>query len=222
MRLLRTILIVGLSSTPFVSLLAQDPKPTQSSRLATVGILAGMSLTTLAGKDAADDLERRTRPLAGVFVVIDLATRIQLEIDALYSAKGFRSPGTTSHADFSLGYLELPALLRVNLAPNSRVQPFIAAGAAFGYRVACDVSTVTPTISGSLGCDDVVVSDPLNVSTTDFSGVLGAGVDILAGPARFTLATRFTRGFTSVFDGRKNHNEAFSIYVGVARAKQYF
>lgn len=221
MSIRRATMMAGLCAVPFASLRAQEPTPTQSSRLATVGVLAGVSSTTLSGAVGGADLKRRVRPMFGAWILVNLKPRLQLEVDALYSAKGYKSPKSLLLTEFSTAYFEVPALLRYNFAPDARVQPFIGVGAAEGYRVGCSASTPKGEFAGGLGCDDVTSGQLLTVATTETSGVLGAGVDLLTKNAHFTFGARFTRGLTSVFEDVTSHNQAISLYLSIGKARQY-
>lgn len=221
MSIRRRVVLFGLCVIPGFSLQAQDPKPTQSSRLATVGLMAGPSSTTLSERVGGADLKRRVRPMFGAWILVNLKPRLQLEVDALYSAKGYRSPESLLITEFSVSYFEVPAMLRYNFAPEARVQPFVAAGLAEGYRLSCSVSTPNAQFSGELGCDDVTGVQVLRVGTIETSGVLGAGVDVLTKDAHFTIGTRFTRGLSSVFQDVTSHNQGLSLYVSIGKARQY-
>ncbi|MEQ1690609.1 MAG: porin family protein [Gemmatimonas sp.] len=191
----------------------------QTARSATVGVIGGFSLTTLAGKDAADDLEGRTGILAGLSVVFSFSSRTNLEVDGLYTKKGFRSTSATSTFDFVATYIEVPLLLRIDLAPEARVRPFLSAGPAFSARFACEGTTTTTSTQYTLRCDELAARSGINVMKTDLSGVISGGLAIPAGRVDLTLATRYTIGFSSVIGNNDNHNRALSVYFGLARAR---
>ena len=203
-----------LGSSCASSLHAQtDPSPTLS-------LIGGVSSTTLVGKDAADNLNRRQGVLAGLSVVYSLTSMVQLEIDALYARKGFRSTGATSTFDFSSAYLEIPLLLRLEFAPNRRLRPFIVAGPAFGAQIDCGGTTTSSSGTLDLNCAELEARSGIVVKKTDVSAVLGGGIGLPIGAVHLTLATRYTMGFLSVIGNNDNHNGALSFYVGLGRARR--
>ena len=145
---------------------------------------------------------------------------VQLEIDALYARKGFRSTGATSTFDFSSAYLEIPLLLRLEFAPNRRLRPFIVAGPAFGAQIDCGGTTTSSSGTLDLNCAELEARSGIVVKKTDVSAVLGGGIGFPIGAAHLTLATRYTMGFLSVIGNNDNHNGALSFYVGLGRARR--
>lgn len=216
MKPFRTAVCALLFVTPLAPIRSQEPATAPSIAF---GVIAGVSSTGLAGKEAAPDLARITGLLAGFsFVAPLMIPRVDAEVDALYSAKGFRSPGAqSSSVKLMIGYFEVPVLIRLNLAPSARVRPFIAAGPSIGYRARCKGESRLGNTTRNLDClFDTVVE----FNRIDVSGVIGAGVVVPAGSALFTVGTRFTRGFSNVFaDQNGNHNEAVSLYVGLSKAR---
>lgn len=210
------VLIVALLAEPQVSAGLRA----QSVPSVSVGVIGGVATTSLVGKDAANDLERRSGVLAGLSAVFATPSRMQVEIDALYATKGWRSSGPGSTFDFTASYLEIPVLLRLSLAPGARVRPFLAGGPAFGMRLACSAE-VTSTIGvDKLTCDDLERGLDAKVGKTDLSGVLGAGVEFPLGSMQATLAARYSRGFSSVLGDRDNHFQSFSVHFGITKARR--
>lgn len=207
-----------------VALLAQTQAAVglhaQSMPPVTVGVIGGVATTSLVGKDAADDLESLRGVLAGVSAVFATRSKVQIEIDGLYATKGFRSKGPASSFDFTASYVEMPVLVRLSLAPGARVRPFLAAGPAFGMRIACNVELTSTIGTQDWTCRDFERSANTDVGKTDLSGVLGAGVELPLGSMQGTVAARYTRGFSSVLGDHDNHFEAFSIYVGLSRTRR--
>ena len=189
----------------------------QTARSVSLGVIGGAATTALVGKDAADDLERRTGAFAGVSAVFSTPSRIQVELDGLYATKGWRSLGSASSFDFTVSYIEVPVLLRLSLAPAARARPFVAAGPAFGIRIGCGAELTSAIGTDKLTCADFERTSNIEVGKTDLSGVLGAGVEFPIGSTmQSTLAARYSRGFSSVLGGLENHFQTFGMYVGLS------
>lgn len=194
--------------------------PAQGARSVTVGVIGGVATTSLVGKDAADDLERRIGVLAGLSAVFATPSRFQIEIDGLYATKGWRSSGQSSTLDFTASYVEMPVLLRLSLARGARIRPFLTVGPAFGMRIACNSELTSSIGTEKLTCDEFERNADVEVGKTDLSTVVGAGVVFPLGSIEGTLAARYSRGLSSVIGDRDNHFQSFSVQFGIAKARR--
>ncbi|HKK92534.1 MAG TPA: hypothetical protein VJ925_03835, partial [Longimicrobiales bacterium] len=105
--------------------------------------------------------------------------------------------------DFTLNYLEIPAVLKVGL-PLGGLKPSIFAGAALGFNTSCE--------SGGGGdCDDQVTS-------TEFSGVVGADLAIYLSGISLWADARYNVGLNDIADGDAFgdfKNRAFNLTAGI-------
>ena len=217
---MRSVHTALLGVTALIGSLHAETLPAQSKQSRTFGVIGGVALSTMAGEEAATDLERHTGLMAGVSLVMSSAARMALEIDGLYVTRGFKSTGMSSSFDLSAGYIEVPVLVRVQFARESAVKPFLSFGPSFGVRVSCSVSVKARDASSSSSCNDLLGTNGPSISSTDFSFVLGGGVEFDASAALVTLGARYSRSFTSALDDEENHFNVIGFYVGLSKGRR--
>ena len=217
---MRSVHAVLLGVTALVGSLHPVTLPAQSMQSKTFGIIVGAALSNMNGDEAASDLETHTGMMAGVSLVMSSAARMALEIDGLYVARGFKSSGASSSFDLAAGFIEVPLVVRVQFARASSVKPFLSFGPSVGFRVSCSVSVKAAGASSSSSCDDLLGTSGPSVSSTDFSGVFGGGVEFNASAAAVTLGARYSRSFTSAFDDQDSHFKVWGLYLGLSKGNR--
>lgn len=105
-----------------------------------------------------------------------LRSRLALQPELLWVGKGTGSPGSPER---SLGYLELPVLLRFGaLAPTgSRFSPIFSIGPTVAVLVSCRLKA--PPLTNGQQCDEPLASTNLEykVRRVDAGAMLGFGVE---------------------------------------------
>ncbi len=189
--------------------------PLKTNAQTTVGFRAGLNLATFGGTDPRV-YGHHTAVNVGAFLDLPLSERVGLRLGAGYSGKGAeRTYGdVTGEVETRIGYLEIPALLRLRVSPGSSVSAHLLLGPALSFKVSCEVETDAPIWGGTSECGDA----GLDVRETDLGATGGIGVEIelsegltLVGESLYTLGLR-TVGESG--DGVKNR--AFSLTLGVA------
>lgn len=206
------------------------------------GALGGLSLASVteSGNEnlgipgVSAESRRRTGFQLGAYLRLPVGGIFSLEPELHYIRKGVNfdavvpiglgtggdsSPLASGDISLDLAYVEMPVLLRADFGQSGRVRPFVVAGAAVAYRVACTVSV--RTAQGSFGTDCDVPSDegdgPLR--TWDAGGIVGAGLAGDIGQRRVSVQARYSRGFTTLarqtVDGYAPRNSVISILLGV-------
>lgn len=181
---------------------------------AKFGIKGGLNLTTLYSSDVSTD-HMKTGFNAGVFAKLPVTKGFSIQPEVLYSLKGAKSTydnfvqGSGEYR-FNLGYIEVPVLAVVNLAPNFNLH----AGGYAAYLVNANVKNVND--QGTIqGATDLNTSD---FNKWDFGLVGGLGFDI----QNFTIGARYNYGLTKI--GKSGNlagdlagnskNAGFSFYAG--------
>lgn len=174
---------------------------------ATLGARLGASVATL-DTDAASvlDEENRTGLVAGVFYNRSLGL-LGYQVEVLYTNRGadFGDGGS-----LDLTYIQIPALLRVNL-PVGLLQPGVFAGVAAALKVDCQVGD-------SDDCDDI---EGIEVNDVDLNGVVGADLKFgLVGVSlwldgRYYLGLSDIGDFEDVVGDLKNRSWEFSAGLGI-------
>lgn len=181
------------------------------------GSHAGLSMTTITELDAAlafggSSFSRTNRigAQAGVFATIPVRGDWSLQPELNYTQKGVRvetsfAPvdGGPATIDLTLDYLEIPVLVRLDVARNRAWHPFVAAGPSVGVRLRCqaDLSTAGVTYSSRCGSPE---GAPYTIDTpfkrTEIAGVVGLGVTGPLGRRRLYAELRYARSLDTIND----------------------
>lgn len=196
---------------------------TASARVTTIGVKAGLSVSTLHGSLPTDGFVENGWKLGfggGVSLGIPLAGGLSLQPELNYVAKGtslgtleLTGPGGTiiGTVDLleTLGYLEAPVLARISL-PGGLISPYLLAGPVLGIRVSQRLQ-FTGDASYSTGVD--------YFRSVDLGIGAGAGFELGRGPVRAILEGRYTRGLTpaaeDVYSGDARNGDIL-VSLGVA------
>lgn len=173
--------------------------------------------------DGTGSVANRYGYRGGLFINRELANRLSLQAEAYYIQKGTRlnaKPIRDGSLDLSLAYVELPLLLRADLAPRSAFRPFVTLGPTMAFRVHCrgafriDVYTINATCR-ELNDDpsqDLFVSSDVGVSG-------GAGLEYVVMGHSVLLQLRYGRGITTIVnnpsEGLAPKNSTFSLITGI-------
>jgi hypothetical protein len=144
----------------------------------------------------------------------DVAHDIAFAPELLYVQKGFdQTSGTgTDEFKFKLSYIEVPILFRAMFAGRS-ARPFVTAGPAIAFKVACAGEAST---GGSSVSQDCSVNDGPNLNAVDFGVIVGAGV----GYRNLTFSARYDAGLANIEKsppaGQSLKNRAWLFLVSLA------
>jgi len=182
---------------------AQMPTPKPS-----IGVLGGLSLATLAGSNVTD-VSNRTGFQAGLYLTLHMNHAWSIEPEALYTQQGASSQGAT----LKMNYLQVPVLLRWDVASHNPVHPFFIAGPSAALQVGCDVSGS----GSSMSCDDFNQQNGggFQKKSFDVLGVAGAGLGFNFGATQMSVGARYNYGFSDTFQGNDIKNRYFSVLLGM-------
>jgi hypothetical protein len=181
---------------------------------AKFGIKGGFDLTTLYSSDVSTN-HMKAGFDAGVFAKLPVTRGFSIQPELLYSLKGAKSTYSnfiqgSGEYRFNLGYIQLPVLAVVNLAPNFNLH----LGGYAAYLVNSNVKNVNNN-------GDIVSATELNTgdfNRWDFGLVGGAAFDI----ENFTIGARYNYGLSEIGKSgsvsgdltKGMKNAGFSFYVG--------
>ncbi len=195
-----------------LALLALLAAPLTAYAQTTFGLTAGLNAATISFEDEEDidgvDKQARLGLVAGAFARIPVTPMLSVQPEILYSQRGVKQSieendlGIEGSFTTEIDYIEVPLMLRYAIpATATGLEIGLEAGPSFGYRLNAGVSC-----SGDFedaGCElDEEAED--EISTFDVGAAVGASVG--AGP--FSVALRYTHGFTSIDD---TEDEAFAV-----------
>lgn len=193
------------------------------------GTLIGANIASISNVDkgvssvtgALFNSKKRVGLKAGIFLKIPIAGMFSLEPEALYAQNGVRIESTVSGAeavDVDLGYVEIPVLLRVDIARQSHIHPIVMAGGSAAYRVQCKFGEASSTSTVAQDCGATGgADDPFKKN--DYSVVGGAGLAAGLGGFGASLQVRYTHGLSNIAVDETDttkppKNRAFSVLLG--------
>jgi hypothetical protein len=172
------------------------------------GAMAGGTFSSLRGLDA----DQRTGTLVGGYLLLPLGGAVQLQVEGLASSRGATPRGAGISAPLALRYLEVPAMLRINLGGGSALRPHVYAGPYVGVQIACELEGT----SGS--CDD---RPEVNTSSVDVGGIAGGGVSldlgglVLTGGARYGFGVSTLAAFDAGNVSEAARHGGWALYAGL-------
>jgi hypothetical protein len=162
------------------------------------GVLGGAAFDKPGGADATDVNQTYAGFGVGGFVGLQLTPVFAIQPEALYVQKGAKGtvsdPGGTITGKIKVAYFEIPVLakLRMPVKGADIVSPHVYAGPALAYKAGCHVNIAQGSFSASESCSAPDVEG--RIKSTDFSVVLGGGVDI----GRAIVDVRYGLGLTKI------------------------
>jgi hypothetical protein len=181
---------------------------------AKFGIKGGFDLTTLYSSDVSTN-HMKAGFDAGVFAKLPVTRGFSIQPELLYSLKGAKSTYSnfiqgSGEYRFNLGYIQLPVLAVVNLAPNFNLH----LGGYAAYLVNSNIKNVDN--NGNLESATELNTGDFN--RWDFGLVGGAAFDI----ENVTIGARYNYGLSEIGKSgsvsgdltKGMKNAGFSFYVG--------
>ena len=186
----------------------------------TAGFRAGLSVATFGGGPIDADYDYRGGVSLGAYLDLSMSERLGLQIGLGYAQKGadltvetYPELGTLNWRN-PIGYLEIPILLRLDIAPGRRVSPQVLVGPALSLKTSCEWKA---DISGNplrVDCDE----PGFEIRTVDFGGMGGLSLKVeLSERIALVGDTFYAFGLRSIGEGGDSvKNRAFSLTLGMA------
>lgn len=160
---------------------------------ADMGLKGGVLLSTVNGDDAEDDFERLQDFGGGLFILLGEGSNFLLQTDMLYMRKGAvhetEAAGSTHELTFSLNYLEVPVLLRIDLGERETFSPYALGGGYAGFFL--DGKT-THEIDGETDSEE----DLEDIRDIDYGWTVGGGLML----GQFFVEGRYSQGMVELSD----------------------
>lgn len=172
---------------------------------AQFGVKGGANFSNLYNDDV-DDNNVLTSFNAGVYATLPLTDFMAIQPEVLYSRKGaemvYNNAFVSGTAKFKLNYIEVPVLLKVNLAKNLSVH----AGPYFSYLV--DAQITNETDSGSFDFEETYDNDDFNKFDAGLAAGIGLDFD------KFGIGVRYNYGLSTVGKERTIAGQTYTIPDG--------
>ncbi len=185
----------------------------------TLRFRAGFNLATFGGTDWRPwgEYDHRTAVSVGAFLDLPLSERAGVQLGVAYSGKGSEITPLegTVETRIRIGYLEIPALLRLQIMTRSRVSAHLLLGPSFSFKVSCEIETHDPWWGYStMDCED---RGP-GVRAFDLGAMGGIGIEFEFSERLSLVSDSFySIGLRTVGDsGGGVKNRMFSLSLGLA------
>jgi hypothetical protein len=187
-----------------VALLAGSASDALAQKGLEVGFRGGVSVASASvDVDGTFAKSNRTGFAGGVFLNYDLGV-LGLQVGAQYAQKGVDLDVTDAAHEFSLNYLEIPAVLKLGV-PLGVVKPSVFGGVGLGFKTSCDQS--------GTDCGN-------HIDGTELSGIAGADLAVYVGSISLWVDGRYHFGLhdvnkaSDVFGDLKNRHWTFQAGLG--------
>lgn len=201
----------------FVALAGTFALPTASEAQRTLGVKGGSIQANVAFIEQEFGSDARSGLILGGFIGLPVSSRVQVQLEALYTTRGFATTGFLQEgAAARIPSLELPILLKFRLTGQaSRVRPWVMAGGFYGFELSCSTEGGIVDIEGSDSCDGRY----RNRGTADVGLIVGTQIEFDVGDRLFLQADgRYQHGIRNLnFDPSSEgaKSRAWSVMGGV-------
>lgn len=187
-----------------LTLVAAAPRAAEAQQGLELGFRGGVSVAT-ASLDVSQTFSKdnRTGFAGGVFFNYDAAA-LGLQLGAEYTQKGVDLDIEGAIHNFSLNYLEIPAVVKLGL-PLGVLKPSVFGGVGLGFKTKCD--------DDGVDCGN-------EFKSTDFSGIAGADVAIYLSSLSLWADGRYHFGLNDISKAHdvvgdlKNRNWTLQAGIG--------
>jgi hypothetical protein len=166
-------------------------------------------MTTVDGDDAGD-VGNRTAFGLGVQLQTAVGNAAFFGTGLNYMMRGFKEEDPSGTATFKLNYIELPLLLGYRFPTSGAVRPYVMGGGHVAFKAGCQVAGESGGVSASMSCEDAGIE----VKSTDFAAVGGAGLNFLAGANTVSVDLRYSLGLQDISEGNSAKNRGFTLGLG--------
>ena len=168
---------------------------TASAQQATVGVTGkglklgfGIAKINTDDKELDDFLDSRSGFSGGAFLTYSFTRQFAVQPEILFVSKGAEKDLFIVSAHWNIDYLEVPVLLKFNIAPDRPVRPNLFVGPAVSVLLSSKLHVIN---------EEYDVKD--GMKTMDVGLVFGGGIDF----KRVTFDLRYTLGLVNTVDAAR-------------------
>ena len=215
-----------LAASAFLILFAIGSALGQNSgRTVRVGITAGSNWANFSRDSTSSSAHRGS--VGGLQFVVPVSPRFSIQAEVLYTMKGAEERVPLSEAIFSMRYLEIPVLVRVDIPAFTHLHPLLYAGPAVSFQRACHLHAVDHDPFGSNAvqtidrdCDQLHTASGAPAKFNKVDGGVVAGFGLAAtgwAGASLVIAGRLDASFGYVTENTAGDakNRVLSLVAGL-------
>lgn len=191
------VLTVGILLILCVAVSAQDSVRGVIGK----GLKLGFGIANISTdyEELNDLLDSRVGFSGGAFLTYAINRQFAIQPELLIVTKGAEKDLFIFSAHWNLDYIEVPVLLRMDLAPDGNLHPLLMAGPALDLLLSSKLHVIG---------EEFDVKD--YTKGIDFGLVFGGGLEY----KHFTFDMRYTMGLAGIIDGADDFNEAVGAEPG--------
>jgi hypothetical protein len=213
-----------LSVVAMSTLLPAHSVQAQMASASPFGIVGGVSVSTLKGKDVLKGTESRVGMVAGVSYSASLLPHVELEIDALYTDRGFRIPrgvgGVTNDYAVDIGYLDVPVLLKIGTNDTRKIDASFIGGVGLNIKFRCAIEYKF-AVPGSHQCEGLADASQAKIERFDVPLIYGVGIRFPVSAWQLSFEARAHHGTRKVEKYIDGKNRTVTLSLGVRRARAH-
>jgi hypothetical protein len=191
------------------------PCAAANAQRVSLGLKGGINSATTTLVEPGADVGRRTGFHAGAILAVQPTSRFSVQLQGLYSQRGYRLTATGTDATAKGNYVQIPlvAAFGVPLEAGGPVALQIFFGPTVAFEVSCQVAGTIGGVSSAASCDDLGAER----RKLDFGAMVGAGVDFHMQAATVFLTAAYDYGLRNLdtdpadTSTLKHRNFAFSL-----------
>jgi len=174
------------------------PRPASAAVDFDLGLKAGLSLAQISftGDVTYGDLSLLARPVFGAFFAFNITPVFSVQPELYYLTQGSLRKQILDYMEKKseqiLGYIDIPVLAKVRFKAGSRLRPVVFAGPAVSFLTKANQRFYT---DGDL--DGEYDLKPF-LKSTNFSAVLGGGIEYALEKSFLVLDLRYDLGFGDI------------------------
>jgi len=187
-----------------------------------LGLKGGFTVSTAAVNGDVEPAAL-SGSMGGLTLGYSLTDRWALQTEVLYNQRGVRDEsdaqeGVTRGIDFTVGYLDLPLLVRYDFDGTAIVTPYVYGGPSVSFRVREDISQAQPPFTGGgqqpLPPTQTVPDEAFSARDYGVNAGVGGAVDI--GFSKLLMEMRLYAGFSdNDRAGSELRNRSITIMAGI-------
>lgn len=192
----RRVVSTSLLMVPMVAVFgtahAQDAAPVAAVAPRRFGITAGINSSTFGGKDANNPKPaRRSGLIAGVLLVAPIGPSFAFQPELLYTMRGANFDDSGTSGSFTMNYVQVPLLARLDIGTSGRVKPSLHGGLALSFKLTCDVEATFSGATIKSSCKDLEGAGGPTIKSFDYGAIIGGGLAFDASGKTVTIGARY-------------------------------
>jgi Outer membrane protein beta-barrel domain len=182
----------------------------QSVLKTSFGFVGAVNMSTFGGSDASGAKNKVSFSLGG-FARVPMGPMWSFQPELEYAGKGAKEDFAGGTGTVDLSYIEVPLLFRVASPSSPAGQLYGEFGPAVAVKIDCTISGTSGGVTVSGSCS----SNNVDLKSSDFGGVVGAGYEFPLSGMGLSIGVRYNYGFSELVSGSNAKNRNLQFVAGL-------